>query len=39
MADAVGSMWLRRILWFIGLWLAGVGAVAAVGYLIRSWLL
>ena len=39
MADAVGPMWWRRILWFIGLWLAGVATVAAVGYLIRSWLL
>ena len=39
MADAAGPMWLRRILWFIGLWLAGVATVAAVGYLIRSWLL
>jgi hypothetical protein len=39
MADAAGPMWWRRILWFIGLWLAGVATVAAVGYVIRSWLL
>jgi hypothetical protein len=37
MTDAAGPVW-RRILWFIGLWLAGVGTVAAVSYLIR-WLL
>ena len=39
MADAAEPMWWRRILWFIGLWLAGVATVAAVGYVIRSWLL
>ena len=39
MADATGPMWLRRILWFIGLWLAGAATVATVGYVIRSWLL
>jgi hypothetical protein len=30
-------LWLR-LLWFIGLWTAGVAAVAAVGYIIRVWL-
>jgi hypothetical protein len=25
----------RRLLWFAGLWLAGVFAVASVGYLIK----
>jgi preprotein translocase subunit Sss1 len=25
----------KRLLWFFGLWLAGVAAIAAVGYLIR----
>lgn len=32
-----GPLW-RRLLWFIFLWLAGVGAVSAVGYVIRLWL-
>lgn len=26
---------LRRALWFVGLWLAGVATVAAVGLIIR----
>jgi len=26
---------LRKALWFVGLWLAGVGTVAAVGLMIR----
>jgi hypothetical protein len=26
---------MRRLLWFAGLWLAGVAAVGAVAYLIR----
>lgn len=28
----------RRLAWFVGLWAAGVGTVAAVGWLIRLWL-
>lgn len=28
----------RQFLWFVGLWAAGVGAVALVGYIIRFWL-
>jgi len=35
---APGPLW-RRLLWFAGLWAAGVGCVAAVGYIIRIWLL
>ena len=27
---------LRRILWFIGLWAAGVAAVGAVAFLLRA---
>lgn len=27
---------LRKVLWFIGLWLAGVGAVTAVGLVVRT---
>jgi hypothetical protein len=27
---------MRRLLWFAGLWLLGVAAVAAVGLLIRA---
>jgi hypothetical protein len=26
---------LRRVLWFVGLWLAGVATVTAVGLIIR----
>jgi len=29
---------LQRLLWFAGLWVAGVATVAAVGYGIRLWL-
>jgi hypothetical protein len=29
----------RRLLWFAGLWLAGVATVLAVSYVIRWWLL
>jgi preprotein translocase subunit Sss1 len=28
----------RRLLWFVGLWAAGVATVGSVGYLIRFWL-
>ncbi len=28
----------RQWLWFVGLWAAGVGVVASVGYAIRLWL-
>jgi hypothetical protein len=28
--------WHARLLWFIGLWLAGVATVALVGLLIRA---
>lgn len=36
MAAAPRSRLPMRLLWFIGLWLAGVAAVALVGLLIRS---
>jgi hypothetical protein len=29
---------LRQFLWFVGLWAAGVGALAVVAYAIRLWL-
>ncbi|WP_281401832.1 hypothetical protein [Microvirga soli] len=29
---------LRRWLWFVGLWAAGVGTTGAVGLVIKSWL-
>ncbi len=29
----------RRLLWFAGLWLAGVAAVVSFSYLMRWWLL
>ena len=28
----------RRLAWFVGLWAAGVGTVAAVAYVLRWWL-
>jgi hypothetical protein len=28
----------RQLLWFVGLWVAGVGATAAVAWMIRLWL-
>ncbi len=28
----------RQLLWFAGLWLAGVGVTAAVAYAIKFWL-
>jgi hypothetical protein len=27
--------WARRLLWFVGLWVAGTGAVALVGLAMR----
>lgn len=29
---------VQRLLWFVGLWAAGVATIGAVAYLIRSWL-
>ena len=29
----------RRLLWFVGLWAAGVATVGAVAYVIRLWLM
>lgn len=29
---------LRRIAWFVGLWVAGVGAVALVAAVLRIWI-
>ncbi len=34
----ITKVWPRRLAWFVGLWAAGVAAVAAVGFLIRLWL-
>ena len=28
----------RRLLWFVGLWVAGVAAVGSVAWVIRAWL-
>ena len=28
----------KRVLWFVGLWLAGVGSVAMVALIIRLWM-
>lgn len=28
----------KRLLWFVGLWLAGVGTVSALAYGLRWWL-
>ena len=37
MADMGGPAW-KRWAWFVGLWLAGVITVGAVGMVIRVWL-
>ena len=29
---------LKRWLWFVGLWLAGVGVIGLVGLIIKVWL-
>jgi phage shock protein PspC (stress-responsive transcriptional regulator) len=29
----------RRLLWFVGLWAAGVATVGTVAYIIRLWLM
>lgn len=36
--DKPAPLW-RRLAWFAGLWAAGVGAVGAVAYGLRWWLL
>jgi hypothetical protein len=28
----------RRLLWFVGLWTAGVGSVALVSLVLRAWI-
>jgi hypothetical protein len=33
-----GGSALRRGLWFVGLWAAGVGVTALVGFIIKLWL-
>lgn len=35
---ASGQRLRDRLLWFVGLWAAGVITVSAVGYVIRLWL-
>jgi len=30
---------MKRLLWFVGLWLAGVLTVAGLSYLLRWWLM
>lgn len=32
-------LWSRRLLWFVGLWVAGVSAVGLLAYVIRLMLL
>ena len=34
---ALPPLW-KRLAWFVGLWLAGVLAVGAVGLTIRAWI-
>lgn len=36
--DPATPLW-RRLLWFAGLWLAGVAMVVSFSYLMRWWLL
>jgi hypothetical protein len=35
--DAPAPLW-KRLAWFVGLWAAGVAAVAAVVYFLRFWI-
>ncbi|MEO1168125.1 MAG: DUF2474 domain-containing protein [Pseudomonadota bacterium] len=28
----------QKLAWFVGLWLAGVGTVAAIAYILRLWI-
>jgi len=37
-ADSTPMSWLRRVLWFIGLWLVSVALLSVVAMLIRFWL-
>lgn len=30
--------WPRRLLWFVVLWLGGLGAVSALAYVLRLWI-
>lgn len=34
-----GGPLARRLLWFVGLWAAGVAVVGSVAWLIRTWLI
>ena len=38
MAAILRSTLLKRLLWFVGLWAAGVGVTALVGFGIKLWL-
>ena len=37
-ADQQTTSLARRLLWFAALWLAGVGSLAAVAFILRLWL-
>lgn len=36
-AAASGPLW-KRLAWFVGLWLGGLAAVAALAWLLRLWI-
>ncbi len=38
MADGTRRSTLSRLVWFVGLWAAGVATLAAVAFVIRWWL-
>ncbi len=38
MPQAPENSTLTKLAWFVGLWIAGVGTLAAIGYGIRFWL-
>ena len=34
----VAQKWLTRVVWFVVLWLVGLGSVSALAYLLRLWI-
>lgn len=36
-SNTPGPLW-KRLLWFVGLWAAGVAVVGTVAYILRLWI-